>query len=133
MAVDGDRLAAHHPGGVRGEEEAQVGDLVGLHEARDRLALDILTLNGDPRAAASRRMTSRMRSPSTEPGQIALARTPEGPSSMASDFVRPMTAHLAAAYGDRMPMPYCPAVDEMLMIDPSRAAFIAGITRAHVR
>ena len=49
---------------------------------------------------------------------------------MASDFVRPMTAHFAAAYGERMPMPYCPAVEEMLMIDPSRAAFIAGITRA---
>ncbi len=32
-----------------------------------------------------------------------------------------------------MPMPYCPAVEEMLMIDPSRAAFIAGITRAQVR
>ena len=30
-------------------------------------------------------------------------------------------------------MPYWPAVEEMLMIEPLPAAFIAGTTRAHVR
>jgi hypothetical protein len=54
-----------------------------------------------PRIAASALITRVMRSPSTEPGQIAFTRTFQGPSSAASDLVRPMTAHLAAAYGVR--------------------------------
>src|SRR6185437_8426177 len=86
-----------------------------------------------PRAPASRAMTPRMRSPSTEPGQTAFARTPCGPSSIASVLVRPITAHLAATYGARRPIPCWPAVEEMLMIDPLPAAFMAGTTRAHVR
>ena len=79
VAVDGDRLAADHPSRVRREEDAHVGDLAGLHEPGDRLAFHVLALDvldDDPRAAASRWMTPRMRSPSTDPGQIALARTP---------------------------------------------------------
>jgi hypothetical protein len=37
---------------------------------------------------------------------------------MASDLVRPITAHLAAAYGVRIPKPYTPAIDDMLIIEP---------------
>src|SRR6185437_11036624 len=78
-----------------------------------------------PRASASRAMTLRILSPSTEPGQMAFARTPCGPSSIASVLVRPITAHLAATYGARSPIPCWPAVEEMLMIEPLPAAFMA--------
>src|SRR4051794_18633387 len=56
-----------------------------------------------PRWAASASMTLPMRGPSTAPGATTLARTPKGPTSTASDLVNPITAHLAAAYGVRMP------------------------------
>src|SRR5580704_10660761 len=41
--------------------------------------------------------TRSMRSPSTAPGAIALARMPQEPSSIASVLVKPITAHLVAA------------------------------------
>ena len=37
-----------------------------------------------------------------EPGQMALTRMPSGPSSIASVLVKPITAHLEAAYGERL-------------------------------
>ena len=46
MAVDGDGLAGNHPRCGGGEEEAHIGDLLRLHEALDRLGLDILSVNG---------------------------------------------------------------------------------------
>ena len=49
-----------------------------------------------PVAAAAAATTRSIRSPSTEPGQIALTRTPNGPSSLASVLVSPITPHLAA-------------------------------------
>jgi hypothetical protein len=49
-----------------------------------------------PLAAASASITRSMRGPLTEPGQIALARMPCGPSSIATVFIRPMTPHFAA-------------------------------------
>jgi hypothetical protein len=49
-----------------------------------------------PATLASAAITRSMRGPSTEPGQIALTRTPNGPSSMASVLVSPTIAHLAA-------------------------------------
>src|ERR1700680_4574043 len=50
-----------------------------------------------PRALALLSNTRRMRSPSTIPGWIALTRIPLGPSSAASDFEKPTTAHFEAA------------------------------------
>ena len=50
-----------------------------------------------PAVAARAPITLFMRSPSTVPGRIALTRTPCGPSSIASDFMRPTMAHLVAA------------------------------------
>ena len=61
------------------------------------------TSGGTPRWTASASMTRPMRGPSTAPGATTFARTPKGPSSTASDLVKPITAHLAAAYGERMP------------------------------
>ena len=50
-----------------------------------------------PDASASAAMTRSMRSPSTDPGQMALTRMFQRPTSAASDLVKPITAHFAAA------------------------------------
>src|SRR4051794_26768820 len=63
-------------------------------------------------------MTPSILGPPTEPGQMALTRIPAEPSSIAHVFVRPITAHFAAAYGERSGYPKMPALDEMLTMDP---------------
>src|SRR6185312_10011959 len=70
--------------------------------------------SGSPRAAALLANTASIRAPATEPGQIALTRMPSRPSSIASDLVRPITAHFEAAYGERIGKPKRPAADERL-------------------
>src|SRR5436190_991780 len=50
---------------------------------------------------------------------MALTRTSCAPSSMASVLVRPITPHLAATYGARMPNPYWPAVEAPATAAPS--------------
>src|SRR4051794_20987702 len=56
VAVDGDCLAADHARRVRGEEQAQVGDLGRLHEAGDRLSLEVLALDLQGRCPAGVRL-----------------------------------------------------------------------------
>ncbi|MOA50156.1 hypothetical protein D3C78_1731400 [compost metagenome] len=51
--------------------------------------------------SARARITPSMRGPSTMPGSKALTRMSLSPSSDARDFIRPMMAHLVAAYGVR--------------------------------
>ena len=67
-----------------------------------------------------------MRSPSTHPGAITLARTPKGPASIAIVFIMPITAHLLAQYGARYGKPCSPAVDEVKIIEPLPCRFIMG-------
>ena len=49
-----------------------------------------------------------------DPGQIALTRMPSPPSSIDSDLVKPITAHLDAEYGERNGKPKRPAADDRL-------------------
>src|SRR5215208_1812207 len=44
VPVDGNRLAGDHFGGWRGKEKAEIGDLLGIDEALDRLAGNIFLL-----------------------------------------------------------------------------------------
>src|SRR5678816_3573209 len=68
-----------------------------------------------------------IRDRSTVPGQMALQRMPCATKSAATDLVRPMTAALVAPYAQRSGTPVMePATDDMLMIEPARAASIAG-------
>src|SRR5262249_61593509 len=62
------------------------------------------------------------------PGWIEFTRIPNGPSSRAAPFVMPRTAHLLAPYAKHGAEPLNPAIDEMLMIEPDRCAFIDGAT-----
>jgi hypothetical protein len=55
-----------------------------------------------------------------------LTRIFSGPSSIASVFMKPIIAHLHAAYGDRSGKPNSAAVDAMQMIEPPPAARSSG-------
>src|SRR5689334_3961010 len=68
-----------------------------------------------------------MRAPSTEPGQIALTRMPDGPSSIDSDLVKPITPHFDAAYGVRLGKPKRPAADDRLAMLALSLARNSGI------
>ena len=57
-------------------------------------------------------------SPDTDPGHIALTLILNSTNSIAKDFVRPIIAHLLAAYGVLNGKPKIPAVDDKLIIDP---------------
>src|SRR5579863_1161605 len=60
---------------------------------------------------------------------MALTRTPNGETSRANDFVKPITPALAAAYAAAGRMePYSPAVEAKLTIAPERTSSIAGST-----
>ena len=61
------------------------------------------------------------------PGEIAFTRMPLGASSLATDFVRPITPCLAAVYACGPRPPRMPAVLEVLMMTPE---FCGSITRA---
>jgi len=61
------------------------------------------------------------------PGQTALTLILNLPSSIASDFVTPIAAHLLAAYGVRKGKPSIPAVEDILIIDPFLDFLISGI------
>ena len=66
----------------------------------------------------------------TTPGRIALMRTPSGPSSTASDLVRPTTAHLLEAYGVRKAYPRRPATELIdTMQGLARESFSRGTAR----
>ena len=53
-------------------------------------------------------------------GEIILLDTlPPGASSLAADFVMPMTAAFVAAYTTSPGLPTMPMIEEMLMIDPA--------------
>lgn len=71
-------------------------------------------------------ITRSMRGPATSPGSNALTRMFSGPSSIASERVRPTTPHLVAAYGVRMGKPIRPATELMLMMLPPPDARSAG-------
>jgi len=66
---------------------------------------------------ASSLITSSIRLPLTLPGQIALTRTPAPPNSIANVFVNPITAHLAAVYGERNGNPKKEALEAILIIE----------------
>ena len=72
-------------------------------------------------------ITLLIRSPETEPGQIALTRILNFPSSIANDLVTPIIAHLDAAYGVLNGNPKIPAVEDKLTIDPPSFFFKSGI------
>src|SRR5690606_22340679 len=76
----------------------------------------VTSSTGLPSDLALAAITARIRGPSTAPGRIALARMPSGPNSMASDLVKPTTAHLDAEYGVRPGKPRWPAADDRLMM-----------------
>src|SRR4029077_9933006 len=65
---------------------------------------------------------------SMKPGGTALTVMPAGPYSNASDLVRPLTADLAATYGDMYGCPECVLEDEMLTIRPQPASIMSGST-----
>ena len=58
------------------------------------------------------------------PGQMTLARTPEGPASLAMVWVSPRRPHLAAHREPRNAMPSRPAVPEMLTMLPRFCSII---------
>ena len=90
----GDHVA-HHRGWLSSLETASGVTQDRIETLRtywSRTSSSLLTL-----AAASRATTRSIRGPSTAPGQIALTRTPAGPSSIASVLVRPTIAHFAEA------------------------------------
>jgi len=64
---------------------------------------------------------------STHPGTIALTRIPAPASSSAAHRVMPRTTHMLAWYGMRPGAPPIPAMDDMLIIDPDRAARIVAL------
>src|SRR6185436_3243940 len=63
-----------------------------------------------------------------KPGGTALTVMPAGPYSNASDLVRPLTADLAATYGDMYGCPECVLEDEMLTMRPHPASIMSGST-----
>ena len=63
-----------------------------LESASSRAASGVI-----PRAAALLANTASIRAPATDPGQMALTRMPNRPSSIDSDFVNPITPHFVAA------------------------------------
>src|SRR5438552_3067683 len=75
-----------------------------------------ITSGETPRAFALLANTLSIRLPATAPGQIALTRMPSAPNSIDSDFVKPITAHLDAAYGVRSGKPKRPAADERFVM-----------------
>jgi hypothetical protein len=70
-----------------------------------------------------------MRAPRTLPGQIAFTRIRYGPSSMASVFMKPMSAHLHAVYGVLSGYPKKAALEETSRIEPPPAVFRSGTAR----
>src|SRR5580704_13166774 len=79
--------------------------------------------------ARSASVTALRAGVSIGPGEIALTRTPNGETSRANDFVKPITPALAAAYAAAGRMePYSPAVEAKLTIAPERTSSIAGST-----
>src|ERR1043166_5088996 len=65
---------------------------------------------------------------SMKPGGTALTVMPAGPYSSASDFVRPLTADLAATYGDMYGCPEWVLEEEMLTMRPQPASIMSGST-----
>ncbi|MNU06902.1 hypothetical protein D3C72_2522600 [compost metagenome] len=63
---------------------------------------------------------------------MAFTRIPCGPSSIANDLVKPITAHLDAEYTERPAKPRWPAADDRLIITPALDSFSRGMAwRAH--
>src|SRR6478736_689964 len=62
------------------------------------------------------------------PGGTAFTVIPLGPYSSASDLVRPLTADLAATYGDMYGWPECVLDEEMLTMRPQPASIMSGST-----
>src|SRR3954454_3189108 len=63
-----------------------------------------------------------------KPGGTALTVIPAGPYSSASDLVSPLTADLAATYGDMYGCPEWVLDDEMLTMRPQPASIMSGNT-----
>src|ERR1700752_3107814 len=63
-----------------------------------------------------------------KPGGPALTVMPAGPYSNASDLVRPLTADLAATYGDMYGCPEGVLEDGRLTIRPQPASTMSGST-----
>lgn len=99
MPVDGECLPADHLRLVAGQKHTQIGDLFRFRKPLDRLPADIFLPHLVRRALAAfrfRRDHPLDPVPRDAPGQIAFTRTLNGPSSIASDFVSPITPHFAA-------------------------------------
>lgn len=77
--VDGDRLSGDLAPGIGAQIHDHIGDTLRADEGLERCVANGLGaqfLDGAPGSRRSARITRSMRSPSTDPGQTALARIP---------------------------------------------------------
>ena len=63
---------------------------------------------------------------SMTPGATQLTRIPEGPSSLASAFVKPIRPDFVAEYGTSQEAPATPQIEDILTIAPCFRESIAG-------